>query len=141
MDWLGDLGIQVALDWNRRLMHQPPGASCSRCGVRNPMVLVLPILSKKEGRKRRKRRKRPLLCYRCRVQDLGRSGIERQHLGGRPSPLPLVPIDANLHRVLTYLQHVWRRAGLAPGSQAAVLFDVITLAVLWARWEPRDVKG
>jgi hypothetical protein len=129
MHLIAFLRLQVALDWNRRLMHQPSSASCTSCGIQHPFALVLPVRSEKGKRVK----KCPLLCYRCRSQRVGRSGKERHHLGGRPSPLRPVSIDANLHRVLTYLQHFWRRAGLAPGSPAA-LFDVIALLLVGAKW-------
>lgn len=136
MHWIARLRLQVALDWNRRLMRQPSSASCTRCGIQHPLALVLPVRPEKG----KAVRKRPLLCYKCRSQRIGRSGDERHHLGGRPSPLRPVLIDANLHRVLTYLQHFWRRAGLASGSPPAVRFDVIALAVVGAKWRA-DLDG
>lgn len=114
--------VQVALDWNRRLMHQRPNAACNRCDVRNPVVLIM-------GR-------RPAICYRCRAMSRGRSGSERHHLGGRRSPLQPVLVDANLHRILTYLQLVWRRAGVRSGSLAAVAFDLLMIVALMPTWMP-----
>jgi len=123
LDWVC---VRAALDWNRRLMQQPPGALCRRCGIRNPFVLVL--------------HRRPVICYRCRALQRGLTGVERQDLGGRPSPLPVVPIDANMHRVLTYLQLGWRRAGLAPGSPTPVAFDLLALLLVYDLWrdDPDD---
>lgn len=122
---------RMALDWNRRLMQQPPGASCKRCGIQAPFVLVLPI----HREKGQPVKKRPLLCYKCRTQLLGRSGYEGHHLGGRPSPLREVLIDANMHRILFYAQLVWRNAGIAPGSTEAVALDVRALAVARTQWQ------
>jgi hypothetical protein len=113
---VASIRVRLALDWNRRLMQQPPGAACSRCGIRNPFVLVL--------------RRRRVICYRCRAMARHKSGRELHHLGGRPTPVAPVLIDANLHRVLTYLQVVWRRSGIAPGSPPAIALDVLALLVL-----------
>ena len=130
MDWLEALRSEVALDWNRRLMQQPPGAACARCGVRNPLALVLP-LRPAPGTSGRKRR---IHCYRCRLMRLGRSGEEWHHVGGRLSPLPPVLIDANVHRVLTYLQRFWRRRGARPGTAQAVVFDLVMLLIVGMNW-------
>jgi hypothetical protein len=116
--------LSIALDWNRRLMQQSPGASCHLCHVENPFVLVL--------------NRNPTICYECRAVERGLSGTEMQDLGGRPSRLPQVPIGGNLHRVLTYLQLLWRRAGHRPSSTSATIFDVLVLVLLapvWAQFE------
>ncbi len=117
LDWVH---VRTALDWNRRLMQQPPGALCRRCGSKNPFALVL--------------KRRPVICYRCRARQRGLSGVELQDLGGRRSPLPRVPIDGNMHRVLTYLQLSWRRLGVPPRSPAAVAFDLLALVLVNEVW-------
>jgi len=127
---LSSTRVHMALDWNRRLMRQPPGAACTRCEIRNPFALVLPMRPGKGGSVK----KRPLVCYKCRIQLLGRSGWELHHLGGRPSPVAPVLIDANLHRVLTYLQLGWRREGIAPGSTEATVRDVVALVLVSLQW-------
>lgn len=116
--------VRLALDWNRRLMQQPPGAACLRCGVRSPFVLVL--------------HRRPLVCYRCRAVARGKSGHEWHHLGGRPTPVAPILIDANLHRVLTYLQFAWRRSGIAPGTPPAIALDFIALLMLSPSYTQTD---
>jgi hypothetical protein len=110
-----------ALQWNRRRMRLPYGARC-RCGVGNPLVLIP--------------RKRRTICYRCNLKARARSGLEEHHIGGRPSPLHPVPVDANVHRVLSDLQQTtWRRSPhISPGSPGAVVFDLVALMMLLPRW-------
>lgn len=118
--------IDLALAWNRRLVALPPDPRCAVCGMADPMVLH-----------RDPRRRQKVLCYRCRQVRLGRSGTEEHHFGGRPSPLPPLPIEGNLHRILSYLQHPWRNAGIKPGSFEAVLWDLAVFLLLFRRWEPQ----
>jgi hypothetical protein len=116
--------ILLAAAWNRRRMTFPYDAACRSCRVANPLVLV--------------ERARGELCYRCDSEDRGLSGLEGQHLGGRPSPFAPVTIDGNPHRILTYMQEAWRRAKIAPGSPAATLFDLLALLLVLATWEPDE---
>lgn len=120
--WDG-LRLGIALAHNRRAMRLPFRARCKRCHETNVFALVMP---KPGGR---------ILCYRCQSLSLGRSGIEWHHLGRRPSPLRPVPIDANLHRVLSMLQLPWVRAGISRGSELAVFWDLLMLALLLPGWE------
>jgi hypothetical protein len=114
----------LALAWNRRHMTFPQGAACRACGVANPLVLVERVKGER--------------CYRSDSVDRGLSGLEGQHLGGRPSPFAPAQIDGNPHRILSYLQETWRRAKIEPGSPAATVFDVLALLLVAATWEPDE---
>jgi hypothetical protein len=117
-DGLADL----SLSWNRRLVALPSGPRCMGCGLTNPMVL------RRDARRRQKVR-----CYRCQRIRLGYSGTERHHVGRRPSVF-IVEIDANLHRILSYLQYPAMRAGVAAGSLDAVLWDLAMLCFVLPKW-------
>jgi len=95
-------------------MSLPLNASCSRCGDTEPLHLS--------------RRMKRILCRNCAAAVSGRRDFEEHHLGGRPSPIPTVPITPNLHARLTLLQEFWKYTH-APGSVYAVAFDA---GALWA---------
>lgn len=99
---------------DRRLRRFPAGASCADCGERNRLVLC--------------RHRKQTLCYGCRLIRQGRDPFEEHHLGGRPSEL-VVRLPANLHRLLTVLQELWRSWAPA-GSARAQLFDLVLLRAL-----------
>jgi hypothetical protein len=103
------------LAWlDRRLRRFPAAACCADCGERNRLVLC--------------RTGKQVVCYECRLQRRGRPPRELHHIGGRPSKLTL-PVPANLHRLLSELQWLWRGT-LEPGSPEAILFDLYLLRVL-----------
>jgi hypothetical protein len=99
---------------DRRQRRFPPDAACADCGERNRLLLC------REGK--------AVVCYGCRLVRQGREPVERHHVGGRPSTL-LMPLPANLHRLLTVLQELWRGV-LEPGSTEAQLVDLFLLRVL-----------
>jgi hypothetical protein len=102
----------AALD--RRLRRFPEGARCADCGEGNRLVLC--------------RHGRNTVCQSCRLARQGRPLEEKHHLGGRPSQM-VVPLPANLHRLLTILQEPWR-GFLEPGSAQAQLLDLALLRIL-----------
>jgi hypothetical protein len=69
-----------------------------------------------------------VLCAACELRRRGLAPFEEHHIGGGASPLTL-HVDANLHRVLTVLQDIWRGT-YEPGSTCAVLLDMVFLRVL-----------
>jgi hypothetical protein len=103
------------LAWlDRRQRRFPAGAFCVDCGGRNRLLLC--------------RSGKQVVCYRCRLRRRGRPEEELHHLGGRPGELT-VRVPANLHRLLTELQRLWRVTH-EPGSPEAILFDLYVLRVL-----------
>jgi hypothetical protein len=99
---------------DRRRRRFPKDARCAGCGERNPLVLC--------------RQGKQILCQACRLARQERAALEEHHVGGRPSPV-VQPLPANLHRLLTVLQELWR-GRLEPGSTEAQLFDLVLLRVL-----------
>ena len=97
-----------------RLRRFPAGACCSSCSERNSLMSVA-------GR-------RTVLCRACALRRRGLEPVEVHHLGGRPSA-HVVPVPANLHALLGFLQELWR-GQFAPGSPEAYLFDLLLLHVL-----------
>ncbi len=104
--------LLAALD--KRWRRFPAGAVCADCGQPNRFVLC--------------RRGRRIVCTECRLRRQGRPLLEAHHPGGRPGDLTVL-VPANLHRLLTVLQDLWRGT-LEPGSSAAVLLDLVLLRVL-----------
>ena len=115
--------LPAVLIWNRARMRLPLGASCERCAAWNPLVLI---------------ESQPSLCYRCELKARGLSGHEDHHIGGRPSPFPPVPIDANLHRILSVFQEVWRQRSVPPGHPVAAFLDFVFLVVALAGWDTNE---
>jgi hypothetical protein len=99
---------------DKQLRRFPAATACTDCGQRNRLVLC-------SFRKQ-------IVCQECRLKRQGRPPIELHHVGGRPSSL-LFPVPANLHRLLTLLQELWRGT-FEPGSNGAVLFDLYLLGVI-----------
>jgi hypothetical protein len=89
---------------------------CGDCGLGLALVLI-------------PRRTGPV-CYRCDRVRHGRRPSEDHHLGGRPSPLPTVAVEANLHRLLSVAQELFWRRRFEPGSPKAVRIDLTALVVL-----------
>lgn len=111
----------IRLDIRRRLF--PVDAVCA-CGEWRSVGFV-------EG-------SRPLRCYECDRVRRGFPRWEDHHVGGQGTPLPLVRVPANLHRVLSDLQDVGWRGRASPGSADAVRFDFVALVVMGFAWhEPR----
>ncbi len=96
---------------DRRLRRFPAVARCADCGIGHPLLL---------GRSRKQ-----IVCQTCRLARQGRPPLEAHHLGGRPGDVT-VEIPANLHALLSWLQGLWR-GSLEPGSNAALLFDLVML--------------
>ena len=88
METLAHVDALVRFDRRRRLF--PPGAACS-CGVSNPLCLVLGSS--------------PLACRKCDARGRGVFSVQLHHLGGRPSRY-IVPVPANVHAVLSFLQDI-----------------------------------
>ena len=99
---------------DRRIRRFPAGVGCADCGERNRLVLC--------------RAGGQVVCYGCRQQRRGRPAREAHHLGGRPGDLK-VSVPANLHRLLSVLQELWR-GSFEPGSKEAILIDLYLLRVL-----------
>jgi hypothetical protein len=97
--------------WRRRF---PAGTCCADCGQANRLVLC--------------RHGSHIVCHGCRLARKGQPPYEDHHVGGRPSSL-VVSVPANLHRLLTVLQDLWRGT-FEPGSPNAVLIDLFLLRVL-----------
>lgn len=106
--------LELVCRLDLRLRRFPAGACCSSCGGRNPLAFVT-------GRK-------TLLCRECALLRRGLAPVEVHHLGGRPST-HVVPVPANLHALLGFLQELWR-GQFAPGSPEAYLLDLLLLRVL-----------
>src|SRR5690348_12913575 len=90
------LALLVRLDRSRLSAD----ASCADCGLTYRVCLALNLGE--------------VLCQECVLRRHGSEPFEEHHLGGRPSPIT-VRVRANLHRLLTLLQDLWRDA-IAPGS-------------------------
>jgi hypothetical protein len=99
---------------DRRQRRFSADAACGDCGERNRLLLT--------------RVGKSAVCYGCRLVRRGRKPVERHHVGGWPSPL-IVSLPANLHRLLTVLQELWR-GEFESGSSEAQLFDLILIRVL-----------
>ena len=98
---------------DRRVRRFPDGARCADCGERNRLVLC--------------RNGRDTVCQSCRLVRRGHRPVEDHHVGGRPSQT-IIALPANLHRLLTILQELWRGV-FEPGSAQAQLFDLVLLRV------------
>lgn len=99
---------------DRQIRRFPARTCCADCGASNRLLLC--------------RSAKDVVCYRCRLARRGRPLREEHHLGGRPGDLT-VRVDANLHRLLTLLQDLWR-GRYEPGSNEAILADLYLLRVL-----------
>jgi hypothetical protein len=99
---------------DKQLRRFPSGTACTNCGQGNRLVLC-------SFRKQ-------IVCQECRLKQQGRPPTELHHLGGRPSSL-LFLVPANLHRLLTLLQELWRGT-CEPGSNEAMLFDLCLLRII-----------
>ena len=99
---------------DRRLRRFPEGTCCADCGEPNRLLLC------RHGRR--------TVCQSCRLVRQGRRPQEKHHLGGRPSQT-VVLLPANLHRLLTIVQELWR-GSLEPGSAQAQLLDLALLRIL-----------
>jgi len=111
------IAFAIRLDARRRLF--PVGAVCA-CGEWRSVAFV-------EG-------SRPLRCYEC---DRVRRGLpcwELHHVGGQGTPLPLIRVAANMHRVLSDMQDAQWRDRAAPGSSEAVQFDFVALVMVGLAW-------
>ena len=93
----------------------PEGTVCADCEQRNPVLFV--------------RKRRSVRCYRCDSNHRGRPPFEDHHLGGRPGDR-LERTDANLHRLLSFLAELCWRDQVEPGSEEAVVTDLILLRLL-----------
>jgi hypothetical protein len=111
---------ELALAVSRRRMRLPFEAACVDCGERHPLVL--------------NPWRRSVRCYECWARRAGRATVEPHHLGGRPSPLPVVWVPLNQHVVLTLLQELYWRRWHEPGSPYAVAFDLGALTGVRLGW-------
>jgi hypothetical protein len=109
----------VVARFDRWLRRFPAGTCCADCGERNRLLLC--------------RHRKQVVCQGCRLARQGRLPLEEHHLGGRPGELTVM-LPANLHRLLTVLQELWR-GWLEPGSREAQLFDLLLLRVLGASYD------
>jgi hypothetical protein len=107
---LADLAARL----DKMLRRFPEGAACRDCGERNRLVLCT--------------HRRRVVCQQCRLVRQGRPTVEEHHLGGRPGRLTAI-VPANLHRLLTLAQELWRGT-LKAGSPEAQLFDLALLRIL-----------
>jgi hypothetical protein len=114
----------LVLAMNRRLMRLPLDPCCAQCGEWRLLALSPPGPG------------RPVLCFECLACLQGRPALEVHHLGGRPSPLPTVPVPLNQHAVLTLLQDLWWRGRQEPGAPYAVGFDLGALVAVRLAWAP-----
>jgi hypothetical protein len=96
---------------DRRLRRFEVGQRCADCLIGHPLLLC--------------RSGDEIVCHDCRLKRRGRLPSELHHIGGRPSELT-VQIPANLHRLLSSAQDLWRE-WLEPGSKEAQLIDLILL--------------
>jgi hypothetical protein len=111
----GEEKFRLLATWDARWRNLPPDAVCP-CGADDPFVLFP--------------RGKGVLCVACNEETWRRPRVQGQELGGKKTPLSKVFIDANLHRILTDLQELWRAAGFEPGSPFAVGFDIGAYVVI-----------
>ena len=100
--------------------------SCCRCGENRPAAL----LHAEEG----------IVCYECRINDLGRSSVEDHHIAGRRNDSFTIPLSGNDHRCVTDLQSGWPTKTLRNPhdslllKEAAWLRGLSDLFIVWAEY-------
>ena len=124
--------VRYALIVNRRLMRLPYGGVCADCGT-DRLIALIPPRQSADGTPRG-----PILCLGCLEVLEGKNPVQEHDLGGRPSPLPKVPVPRNFHEQLIQLQNCFWRGRHEPGSPYAVGFDMGAWLALKHQWDSDD---
>ena len=95
----------------RRLGTREP--CCRACGERRPLVLTGTHPE--------------ILCYRCCKLEKGQSVIEHHHPAGQHNSAVTMPVDANVHRLLSDAQEDWPVLTLRNPTKSPLLCTAASL--------------